>query len=560
MFLARLQMMNEEEQLKKLEELLNLPNETEWVELKTAKADYDFEKLGKYLSAVSNEANLHNEAAGWIIFGADKSHRVVGTRFKQARSELEKLKHDIAQHTTLNITFRHTYEISHPQGRVLIFEVTPAPHGIPVAWKGHWYGRDGESLVALKPDEYEAIRSQTKPDWSIGLVPEASLKDLDSQAILLARAKFAEKYPDLVTELRHWDDLTFLNKSKITRNGKITRAALILLGKAESSHWLSPADVRITWVSRDGDFQDYVHFYPPYLVNSDVLYKKIRNPLYQFMTDRTLFPDETLKYDAWVVRELLHNCIAHQDYELNGRINVVEDESSLTFTNLGSFIPMSVERVIEMDMPPDRYRNRFLAEAMVNIKMIDTIGSGIKRIFRTQRKRGFPMPDYDLTEPDRVKATIIGRIIDENYTRMLLLNNEVTLSDAISLDKVQKRRPISEDEFKSLKKKELIEGRRPLLYVSAKIAKATGREVEYVLSSGMDDSHYKELVLKLIRNFEKATPSQIQALLLEKLPKIMNEEQKKDKIRNLVQEMSKIDGSIQNIGKRGKGAVWTLRI
>ena len=84
---------------------------------------------------------------------------------------------------------------------------------------------------------------------------------------------------------------------------------------------------------------------------------------------------------------MLHNCIAHQDYRLRGRINVVEEQDSILVTNLGHFIPESVEAVILRDAPPEKYRNPFLAQAMVNLNMIDTIGSGIKRMFLKQRQR-----------------------------------------------------------------------------------------------------------------------------------------------------------------------------
>ncbi|HKD25968.1 MAG TPA: hypothetical protein VKC66_08605, partial [Xanthobacteraceae bacterium] len=115
-----------------------------------------------------------------------------------------------------------------------------------------------------------------------------------------------------------------------------------------------------------------------------------------------------------------------------------------------------------------------------------------------------------------------------------------------------------EAEVKSLKQKRLIEGRRPNFYVSARVAAATGGQVEHVLVSGVEDSHYKELVLTLIRKFGPASPEQINKMLLPKLPSILDEQQRKDKVRNLLQEMSKKDASIRNIGKRGKGAIWAL--
>lgn len=86
----------------------------------------------------------------------------------------------------------------------------------------------------------------------------------------------------------------------------------------------------------------------------------------------------------------MNNCIAHQDYTLNGKISVVEREDGiLTFSNSGTFIPESVEHVINADAPESRYRNPFLANAMVNLNLIDTIGSGIKRMFNIQRKNTF---------------------------------------------------------------------------------------------------------------------------------------------------------------------------
>ncbi|UOG92663.1 MAG: hypothetical protein L3K52_02770 [Candidatus Thiothrix sulfatifontis] len=151
----------------------------------------------------------------------------------------------------------------------------------------------------------------------------------------------------------------------------------------------------MTWVLKDaqGNDRDYQHFSPPFLLNTDALFAKVRNLTYRYLRENTLLPTEVSQYDSWVIRELLHNCIAHQDYALGGRINVVEQEDSLLFTNMGKFLPDSVEWVIEHDSPPDQYRNPFLAQAMVELKMIDTIGSGIRRVFNKQRERFFPLPD-----------------------------------------------------------------------------------------------------------------------------------------------------------------------
>jgi ATP-dependent DNA helicase RecG len=243
---------------------------------------------------------------------------------------------------------------------------------------------------------------------------------------------------------------------------------------------------------------------------------------------------------------------------MQGRINVIERDDSLTLTNLGGFIPQSVDKVLESGFTPDRYRNPFLADAMVQIGMIDTVGSGIRRMFRMQRERGFPLPDYDLTTSNKVVATIYGKVLDENYTRALLNEPDLNLDDVVALDKVQKGKTLNDAEVKALKEKKLIQGRRGRFYVSARVAAVTGGQVEHVLDSGVEESHYKELVLTLIRKFGPVTPVQIGEMLIPKLPRVLSEQQKKAKVRNLVQEMSRDDGSIRNVGKRGVGARWDL--
>lgn len=67
--------MTEAELKAKLDELLKLPAETEWVEFKEAKLNFDFDDLGKYFVALCNEANLKNEPAGWLVLGIQDNKR-----------------------------------------------------------------------------------------------------------------------------------------------------------------------------------------------------------------------------------------------------------------------------------------------------------------------------------------------------------------------------------------------------------------------------------------------------------------------------------------------------
>lgn len=367
-----------------LKELLALPAETEWVEFKEAKKSYPFDKLGKYFSALSNEANLKGRDCGWLVFGVQNKPRViVGSNYRPNRPDLDNLKFEISQKTN-GITFIEIHELKTAQGRVLLFQIPAALQGIPTSWEGHYWGRDGESLVPLQLSEIETIRHQVESDCSAEVCHDATLNDLDPDAIRFAREQYLRKNPKLTDEINYWDDTTFLNKAKVCKSGLISNAAVLLLGKEESSHFLSPYDPRISWILRgvDGIDKDYEHFGPPFITSVDTVFSKIRNLKYRYLKNDQLFPMEVTKYEPWVIREALHNCIAHQDYRLKSRISVVEDDDTVLLTNRGSFIPGTVENVIRMDAPPDQYRNPFLATAMVNLNMIDTI-----RNTKRQRRR-----------------------------------------------------------------------------------------------------------------------------------------------------------------------------
>ncbi|RAV28080.1 RNA-binding domain-containing protein [Sinomicrobium soli] len=525
-----------------LDNLRNLEAENEIVEFKEAKNNFHFDKLGRYFSAISNEANLCGKPYGWLIFGVkDKKHEIIGTQYRPIRKELDKLKGEIANKTTNRISFINIHEVSSSKGRVIMFQIPAAPKGIPTAFYGHYYARDGEELAPLNIEKIERIRAQaTKEDWSAAIVQEATIEDLDEDAIALARKNFKNKFPDKVKDVNTWDDTTFLNKAKVTIKGKMTRTAIILLGKDESEHFLSPAEIKIRWklVDENNNDIDYEIFGIPLIISVEKVFAKIRNIKYRYMQEGTIFPAEVSQYEPFSIREAINNCIAHQDYTKNARINVIEMQDQLVFTNQGSFIPGSVEKVVIEDAPEEFYRNRFLATAMFNLKMVDTAGGGIKKIFNFQRARFFPLPDYDLSD-DKVKVSISGKILDMDYARLLAQNKNLTLEEIIMLDKVQKKLPLTNSEEKHLKSRKLIEGRKPNFYIGLKVAQKTGQKAAYSKNKGFDKTYYLDLIVKAITEHTELSRKDIDELLWNKLPEWMEDKQKKIKINNLLSELRK---------------------
>lgn len=518
---------------------LRYHHEDEVVEFKKAENNFDFDDLGKYFSALSNEANLRDKAFAWLAFGVhDKTREILGTSFKNSMMSLQKLKQDLSQHTTDNHTFREIYELKVEGKRVLLFQIPATPRGIPMAWKGHFYARRGESLGALDMGKFEEIRRQVvDEDWSKGIVEGATIEDLDPEAIKEARKKYGKKHPDLVKEMKKWDDITFLNKAKITLKGKITNTAILLVGRTESEYLISPAVARIRWIYKDskGNERDFAIETCPFVLATDKIYGKIRNFKYLIMDSEltSLVPDNLDTYDPFIIREALNNAIAHQDYGCHGMINVVEEEDRLIFTNLGSFIPNSVRSVLENDAPEEHYRNKMLANAMVELGMVDTIGSGIKRMFDKQRERLFPMPDYDFSE-NRVKVTVVGKVLDVDYARLLTRDKTLSLLDIEMLSRIQMHRSLSKEEIDYLRKRKLVEGRKNALYFAKSVAGATGQKAEYTRNKGFDDEYYRDLIMKALEQHERMSRPEINALLMNKLPEALTEKQKLSKIGHLL--------------------------
>lgn len=530
--------------------------ESEVVEFKKAENSFDFDDLGKYFSALSNEANLRGLDFAWLIFGYDeKKHEIVGTSYKNGESALNNLKHDFAQHTTDGQTFREIVPIEVDGKRILMFKIPASPRNIVMKWKGIAFGRDGESLKPLNQSKMDEIRHQTpEPDWSAELVPNATIDDLDEVAIAKARKMFKKVHSRIpAEEVNRWSTEEFLSKCELMVDGKLTRAAIILLGKMFSDSKLRPAVAEVTWTLRDEkqDVVDYEHFSVPFILTVDEILAKIHNLTLREMPGGTLFPDTMKQYDDYTIREALHNCIAHQDYTLRQRINFVENPGFLYYANGGSFIPGTLENALATNGPQRFFRNACLCKAMVHFNMIDTVSRGIKKMFTEQMERRFPMPDYEIdNEKKEVAVRIYGNAINERYTKLLKDNNTLTLHDCISLDAIQKGHRIDDEIAQDLLKRGLIEGEAPNYTISLGVAKASKQLPSYTRVRGLERDKLKQMILQYIQNAgsDGAKRDAILEYLQGTLPSRNTYEQNETLIYHLLSELRKA-GLIEANGK-----------
>lgn len=517
--------------------------ETEVMEYKAARQNFDFESIGKYFSALSNEANLRTAECGWILFGITNDRQIKGTAYRKETKApsvgLRKLKREIAEHTNGGMTFEEVYEFEMGGKRIVAFQIPPATFATPTTWRGVPWSRENESLVEMPQFKLESIYSQNRPDWSRRISYDATMDDLDPEAVTFACQKYVEKFEESQPVVRGLDEESILHKMGLVIRGCITNAALVLLGRPESVVFLGGIEPRITWTlyKSDGTTMAYEHFSPPFIMQVDCVLAKIRNEKYRFFDrEDTLFPTEAHRYSPEVIRELLHNAIAHQDFQMSGKINVLEYEDRLVFKNEGSFIPETIEAALESGYKPPYYRNPLLSGAMNKTGMMDRNAIGIRNVFDIQRNRFLPMPTYDLSRAGRVSVTLYGTVLNEDYSRLLASDHALELGTVLLLDMVQKGLPITKAQGKMLRARGLVEGRYPNLSISAKVAAATGTHDEYVRNKGLDNSVVRELILELLRT-RPCTRAEIIAALEHALPSEMSPVQRGDHVSYLLQTL-----------------------
>lgn len=533
----------------------------EWKEFKNLKNSFCGDEKNDVISYVSAIANMDG---GDLVIGVhDKTLEIVGTdtyNYDKQKAIL-RLTERCVNLSTEDL-YIDEFITDDTNRKVWVIHIPKHLPKRPVFAHNKAWQRIEDSLVEMTTERMSTILDEpifSETDWSAQIVSDATIDDLDEVAIAKARMMFKKVHSRIPeAEVNAWTVETFLSKCGIMKNGGITRAAIILLGKYESAFKLRPAVVQVTWTRRDEkqDVVDYEHFTVPFILTVDEILSKIENLTMREMPGGTLFPDTMKQYDDYTIREALHNCIAHQDYTMQQRINFVENLTYLYYSNAGSFIPGTLENALTNEEPQAYFRNECLCRAMVDFNMIDTVSRGIKKMFNEQWRRHFPMPDYEIDAKNRkVSVRIYGNEINKQYTNLLKTNDSLTLWDCISLDAVQKGRTIHEDVAQNLLNRGLIEGEAPNYTISLGIAKATNQLQGYTKQKGLDKEKMKQMILQYLKNAgtDGAKRDSIYEYIKDVMPQVKTHEQQLRLLGDILSALS-VDKLIY-----AKGRIWFLK-
>lgn len=482
--------------LDQLDRWLRLPAENEHLEFKEAKRSFDFEKLLDYCVA------LANELGGKLILGVSNAppRQVVGTAaYPDVQDVREKVFHSLRRRIEVE-------EVLHPDGRVLIFHVPSRPLGEALHRDGRYLMRIGETLVPMSFDQLQRITAEAEPDFSAGVVDGADLLAIDPEAVDRFRAIWAGRSGNHTIANLPTEQL--LADAGLLLDGRITRAALILLGTSDAlRRHLAQAEVIFEYRSSEGSlpYQQRVELRRGFFTWYDELVRlvELRNDRQMILSG--LFRVEIPTFDEAVVREAVLNAVSHRDYRLSGSVFVRQFPRRLEIVSPGGLpVGITPENIIDRQLP----RNRCIAEALARCRLVERSGQGMNRIYEGLIRQSKPRPDFTGTDAHQVSLALHGEVQNPEFLRFLkkvgvTYLETFTTHDFLILDHVQRGESLPESlrgRVPRLVEMGIIERSGRQLLLSRALYAHLGQRGTYTRRKGLDHDTNKELLLKHIRD------------------------------------------------------------
>lgn len=374
--------------LETLSRWLTAPTETEHLEFKEAKQQYDSTKLLKYCVA------LANEGGGRLVFGVTdkRPRRVVGSNAYSSATDLNNIKARIVE--KLRIRAEVT-ELNHPDGRVLVFEIPARPMGQPMDFEGAYLMRAGEDLVPMTPDQLRRIFAEGQPDWfsqpaKENATPDEVIALLDTQTYFeLSKLPYPTNRNGVLARLK--------GESLISQTGSgwtISNLAAILLAKRLDG--FSPALARKSarvviyeGTDKTRTREDKVHTHG-YAVGFEGLVEFVHSSAPLNRSIEQVVREEVKMFPKQALRELIANALVHQDFLASGGSAMIEMYADrIEISNPGK-PPINVQRFID----EYRSRNERLADLMRRLGICEEKGSGIDKVIKATEVYQLPAPDF----------------------------------------------------------------------------------------------------------------------------------------------------------------------
>ena len=467
-----------------------------------------------------------NEGGGYLVLGMEDAfpHKVVGT--KQNEGTIGELESNIYRDTLIRPKIYELYEDeTTKEGRVLVIDVPGRPIGKLFRFEDVPLMRVGEELKPMSDEGIFKILQEQEPDFSSEICDTVSIDDLDTEAIRVLKQKYAvkQKNPNFLT----LPDAQVLNDLQLLKEGKVTYAALILVGKQDKLTELLPQASVILEYRKSESLVPYNNrqtYCEPFYKMIDMLWHDInlRNDKIDVNDNSYIFNIPFFNED--VIREAINNAIAHRDYRRTSETVIKQYPQKLIIMNAGGFpLGVNIDNLLRVQSTP---RNRLLADVLAKTGIVERSGQGIDKIFKNTLSEGKDCPDYSHSDSFRVELHLSAVIKDkafamfiESEQRDLPEEERLSVCDVITLNKIRRgdSHTIEKDSIEKLLGRGLIEKRgrtRATYYILSKsYYEFSGQEGEYSKKDDWDIEQVTSVIMPHLTKFGKAKMKDFAKLL-----------------------------------------------
>ena len=467
-----------------------------------------------------------NEGGGYLVLGMEDAypHKVVGT--KQNEGTLGYLESSIYRDTQIRPVIYDLYEDEvNKTGRVVVIEIPPRPVGKLFRFEDVALMRVGEELKPMSDEMIFSILQEHEPDFSADICDSITINDLDAEAIRILKQKYAikQKNPDFLT----LPDAQVLSDLNLIKNGKVTNAALILVGKQEVLNSQLPQASVILEFRKSESLVPYTNrqvYSQPFYKMIDQLWHDIdlRNDKIDVSENSYIF--NIPYFNEEVIRESINNAIAHRDYRRTSETVIKQYPQKMIIMNTGGFpLGVTVENLLRVQSTP---RNRLLADVLAKTGIVERSGQGIDKIYKNTLSEGKDEPDYSHSDPFRVELHLSAVIKDKAFAmfldseqRDLPEEERLSVFEVMALNYIRegKSEHVDKEILKNLLDRKLIEKRgktRGTYYILAKsYYELCGKEGEYSKKDDWSASQALPIVMAHFKTFKIAKMKDFVSLL-----------------------------------------------
>jgi len=498
-----------------IDEIKRLQESEDKVEFKEALNQYNYQTSRR--SVLGYVVALANEGGGKLILGVRENknglHFITGTIAWQ--SQEGKLTEDIYRDKQIRV---ETEVLFDGANRVLVIHIPSRPIGKTLKFEDVPLMRVGEDLLPMSDDQLFKILQEQEPDFSSRICDDLTLDQLDDRAIKKMKEAYARKQENPIF-LAQSDSQCLIDLNLLV-NGKLTNAALLLLGKTKAIQRYLPQSTvclefrnsltQITFDSRQIIIE-------PYFLAIDTIWETVNLRNGKVPVQEGPYVFDIHFFNKEVIREALNNAIAHRDYRRTSEVVIKQFPQEIHFINPGGFpLGVTLQNILTVNSTP---RNRLLADVLAKTGIVERSGQGVDKIYYQCISEAKPEPDYSRSDDYQVELRISGLVQDKAFALFIKSiqsdlpdDKKLSVFEIIALNRIRKdtikTTELPKEIIKSLTEKKLVEQQGKTkgskLILSRAYYEFTGEKAKYTRSKDLNDQQVFFFILDHLSKFEKA--------------------------------------------------------